>query len=106
MAFNRPCPHAGRRHAARRIAPTAGEKALYRVPEAMRLLSLSRSVIYNQIRVGRLHSVKQGKTRLIPADAITAYVSLLKPKPRQTDDRRRQQEHTARRPPTPGPRQR
>jgi excisionase family DNA binding protein len=55
-----------------------GNKALYRVPEAMRLLSLSRSVIYNQIRVGRLHSVKQGNTRLIPADAITAYVALLK----------------------------
>jgi len=59
-------------------SPDTSKKALYRVPEAMRLLSLSRSVIYNQIRVGRLHSVKQGKTRLIPADAITAYVSLLK----------------------------
>ena len=52
-------------------------KALYRIPEAMRLLSLSRSVIYNQIRAGRLRSVKEGNTRLIPADAITAYVALL-----------------------------
>ena len=32
---------------------------LYRVPDAMRLLSLSRSVIYEQIRVGRLRSVSQ-----------------------------------------------
>jgi excisionase family DNA binding protein len=55
-----------------------GTKALYRVPEAMRLLSLSRSVIYNQIRIGRLRSVKEGSTRLIPADAIAAYVALLK----------------------------
>jgi excisionase family DNA binding protein len=55
-----------------------GKKALYRVPEAMRLLSLSRSVIYNQIRIGRLHSVKEGSTRLIPAEAIAAYVALLK----------------------------
>ena len=52
-------------------------KALYRVPEAMRLLSLSRSVIYNQIRAGRLRSVKEGTARLIPADAITDYVALL-----------------------------
>jgi len=54
-----------------------GRKALYRVPEAMRLLSLSRSVIYNQIRLGRLRSVKQGSTRLIPAEAIDDYVALL-----------------------------
>ena len=40
---------------------------LYRVPDVMRLLSLSRSVIYEQIRVGRLKSVTQGRTRLIPA---------------------------------------
>ena len=50
---------------------------LYRVPDAMRLLSLSRSVIYEQIRVGRLKSVTQGRTRLIPASAITDYVSML-----------------------------
>ena len=50
---------------------------LYRVPEAMRLLSLSRSVIYEQIRVGRLKSVTQGRTRLIPASAITDYITLL-----------------------------
>lgn len=60
--------------------PAAGPepgKALYRIPEAMRLLSLSRSVIYNQIRAGRLRSVKEGNARLIPADAITEYVALL-----------------------------
>ncbi len=58
--------------------PDVGEKALYRIPEAMRLLSLSRSVIYNQIRAGRLRSVKEGSTRLIPADAIADYIALLK----------------------------
>ena len=41
-------------------------KALYRIPEAMRLLSLSRSVIYELIRSGRLRTVKQGRTRLVP----------------------------------------
>lgn len=50
---------------------------LYRVPEAMSLLSLSRSVLYEQIRAGRLKSVTQGRTRLIPASAISDYVALL-----------------------------
>jgi excisionase family DNA binding protein len=52
-------------------------KVLYRVPEAMRVLSLSRSVIYEQIRSGRLRSVTQGRARLIPASAIAEYVALL-----------------------------
>ncbi|MEU5671342.1 helix-turn-helix domain-containing protein [Micromonospora sp. NPDC047753] len=52
-------------------------KALYRIPEAMQLLSLSRSVIYELIRSGRLRTVKEGRTRLIPESAITEYVSLL-----------------------------
>ena len=57
---------------------------LYRVPDVMRLLSLSRSVIYEQIRVGRLKSVTQGRTRLIPAVAIDDYIVLLQ---READDR-------------------
>lgn len=52
-------------------------KELYRVTEAMALLSLSRSVIYEQIRAGRLRSVCQGRARLIPAAAIADYVELL-----------------------------
>ena len=52
-------------------------KALYRVPEVMRLLSLSRSVIYELIRSGRLRAVKEGRTRLIPGSAIMEYVTLL-----------------------------
>jgi excisionase family DNA binding protein len=53
------------------------ERHLYRIPEAMRLLSMSRSVIYELIRAGRLHTVKQGRARLIPAQAIENYVELL-----------------------------
>ena len=55
----------------------ATSQQLYRVPDAMQLLSLSRSVIYEQIRTGRLKSVTQGRTRLIPASAITDYVNML-----------------------------
>lgn len=56
---------------------TASGRRLYRIPEAMRLLSMSRSVIYEQIRAGHLRSVTQGRARLIPAVAIEDYVELL-----------------------------
>lgn len=52
-------------------------KLLYRVTEAMQILSLSRSQIYEQMRMGRLRSVKQGRSRLIPESAIREYVNLL-----------------------------
>lgn len=61
-------------------APAANpghRKLLYRVTEAMHLLSLSRSQLYELIRAGRLRSVKEGKTRLIPESAIREYVDLL-----------------------------
>ncbi|HEX2301572.1 MAG TPA: helix-turn-helix domain-containing protein [Pseudonocardiaceae bacterium] len=50
---------------------------LYKVPDAMRVLSMSRTVIFELMRSGRLRSVKQGRTRLIPASAIREYVALL-----------------------------
>ena len=50
---------------------------LYGVADAMVILSLSRSVIYQQIRSGRLRSVTEGRRRLIPASAIADYVALL-----------------------------
>jgi excisionase family DNA binding protein len=53
------------------------QRQLYRIPDAMELLSLSRSVIYELIRSGRLRSVTQGRARLIPASAIADYVALL-----------------------------
>lgn len=52
-------------------------KQLYRVTDAMALLSMSRGVIYEQIRSGRLRSVTQGRARLIPASAIAEYIALL-----------------------------
>jgi excisionase family DNA binding protein len=52
-------------------------RRLYRIPEAMQLLSMSRSVIYEQIRTGRLRSVTQGRARFIPAAALTEYINLL-----------------------------
>jgi excisionase family DNA binding protein len=52
-------------------------KQLYRVVDAMVVLSMSRSAIYEQIRSGRLRSVTQGRARLIPASAIADYITLL-----------------------------
>jgi len=64
------------------ISPELGDRSapvrqLYRIPEAMQLLSMSRSVIYEQIRAGRLRSVTQGRARLIPAAALNDYINLL-----------------------------
>jgi excisionase family DNA binding protein len=59
-------------------APASVDDAqLYRIPDAMRLLSLSRSVIYEQIRAGRLRTVHQGRACLITAAAIREYIALL-----------------------------
>lgn len=52
-------------------------KALYRVTEAMTMLSLSRTVIYEQIRSNRLRTVKVGKSRRVPATAAADFVALL-----------------------------
>lgn len=52
-------------------------KVLYRVTDAMAILSISRNVIYQEIRSGRLRSVKRGRSRLISASAIADYVALL-----------------------------
>ena len=60
-----------------RPATITVHKALWKIPEAMQLLSLSRSVIYEQIRAGRLRTVKQGRTRLVPDNAIADFVALL-----------------------------
>ena len=43
----------------------------------MIVLSISRSVIYDEIRTGRLRSVHRGRSRLIPATAIADYIALL-----------------------------
>jgi excisionase family DNA binding protein len=50
---------------------------LYRVSDVVRLLNVSRSVVFDLLREGRLRSVRQGRARLIPASALRAYVDLL-----------------------------
>jgi hypothetical protein len=43
----------------------------------MEILSMSRMVIYEQMRSGRLRYVKQGRATLITEKAIRNYVNLL-----------------------------
>lgn len=43
----------------------------------MEILSLKRSVMFEQLRAGRLRSVTVGCTRLVPAAAIAEYVAML-----------------------------
>ncbi len=50
---------------------------LYRVDEAADALRLSRSLIYELIRSGRLRSVKAGRRRLVPVAALAEYVDSL-----------------------------
>ncbi|WP_435601227.1 helix-turn-helix domain-containing protein [Streptomyces sp. C10-9-1] len=53
------------------------EPVLYRVQDATQVLRMSRTVIYDLIRAGRLRTVKEGRARFIPASAINEYVALL-----------------------------
>jgi excisionase family DNA binding protein len=57
--------------------PATKVRVLYSVPEAMALLNLGRTQIYELIRTSRLVTVTQGRRRLVPADSITDYVQLL-----------------------------
>jgi excisionase family DNA binding protein len=59
------------------VGPEVPRRVLYRLEEAVVLLGLSRSQLYELIRSGRLQTVTEGRVRLIPAAAIDAYVSLL-----------------------------
>lgn len=50
---------------------------MYRVEEAADALRLSRSVVYELIRSGRLRTVKAGRRRLVPVSALAEYVASL-----------------------------
>ncbi len=53
------------------------DKLLYRPKEACAVLGIGRDKLYDLLRSGRLDSLKDGGARLIPADAMRAYVALL-----------------------------
>jgi hypothetical protein len=59
------------------VARSTPEQVLYKIPEVMAMLRMSRHVVYEQIRRGRLRTVKEGRATFITASAIRAYVELL-----------------------------
>lgn len=56
----------------------ATRKMLYRVPEAVEALGIPRSRLYDLMADGRIESVKVGKSRLIPHEALEAFVAELR----------------------------
>ena len=50
---------------------------LYDVDEAAEALRLSRSLLYELVRSGRLRTVKAGRRRLVPVAALDEYVASL-----------------------------
>lgn len=56
----------------REIAPV-----LYRVEEAAEALRVSRSVIYELIRSEQLRTIKVGRSRRVPVEALTECVAQL-----------------------------
>jgi excisionase family DNA binding protein len=50
---------------------------MYRIGEVVRMTGLSRSVIYEQLRAGRLGSVYQGRARRVTAAQLDDYIRLL-----------------------------
>ncbi len=55
----------------------APDPVLYKIPEVMAMLRMSRHVVYEQIRRGRLRIVKEGRATFVTAAALRAYVELL-----------------------------
>jgi excisionase family DNA binding protein len=47
---------------------------LYGIPEAAALLSCGRSLIYTEMRAGRLRALHVGRRVLIPSSAIADYI--------------------------------
>ncbi|MDF4250474.1 excisionase family DNA-binding protein [Streptomyces sp. WMMB303] len=60
-------------------APQAAPSVrMHSVEEAGRMLGLKRSITWEEIRFGRLKSVRVGRRRLVPTEYIEQYVELLK----------------------------
>ena len=55
----------------------APDPLMYKIPEVMVMLRMSRHLVYEQIRRGRLRIVKEGRATFVTASALRAYVKLL-----------------------------
>ncbi|MGW0625236.1 excisionase family DNA-binding protein [Streptomyces sp. NPDC002758] len=60
------------------MAALTEPQRLLRVETVAQLLDLARSTVYEEIRLGRLRTVRIGRRRLIPTEYVDEYVDLLK----------------------------
>ena len=60
-----------------KLEPAPVPAMLYEVGETAEALRLSRSLLYELIRSGRLRTVKEGRRRLVPVAALDEYVASL-----------------------------
>jgi hypothetical protein len=70
-------PRSGRAADALDTARPSPSPVMYKIPEVMAMLRMSRHAVYAQIRRGRLRIVKEGRATFVTPAAITAYVELL-----------------------------
>jgi len=59
------------------VASRAPGQVLYKIPEVMAMLRMSRGAVYQEISAGRLRKVKRGRSVFVTATAIADYVALL-----------------------------
>ena len=52
-------------------------KLLYDVNEVAELLGLGRSKLYSYVQSGQLRSIKVGRRRKVPADAVSEFIKSL-----------------------------
>lgn len=55
----------------------APELRLYTIPDLIRMLRLSRSVIYEDIRANKLHVIHRGRSTRATYAAVRAYIAVL-----------------------------
>jgi excisionase family DNA binding protein len=62
---------------------------LYSVEEAAQLLGIGRTFTFHLIATGHIGSVKIGKRRKIPRDAVEKYIEQLRSEPANDDQQQR-----------------
>jgi excisionase family DNA binding protein len=56
-----------------------GIRLLYSVPEAARILGVGRTYMFRLLATGQVESIKVGKLRKIPRDALSRYIDQQRP---------------------------
>lgn len=77
--------------AADQANPIDGGRLLYSVTEAARLLGVGRTYMFRIIAAGEIESIKVGKLRKIPRDALGRYIDQQRPAQAATAARTGQQ---------------